>query len=187
MNAPLLRHAFREEDFDAVFALYRAAMGAHVARAFGWDEAFQRDNLLRSLRSPAARVARDANGVVAFSVTRPKGAACEIFLLCVDAAFRRRRLGRRMIMQIDRDAGEADALVGSILPGNDVAGFYARLGFAIHPREDGGARIERARVRPPEALVRSRFDEPSTRLRAARLQAPRRARASGRWRRVGGP
>jgi ribosomal protein S18 acetylase RimI-like enzyme len=149
---------FRDEDFEPVFALYRAAMGAHVARAFGWDEAFQRENLLRSLRSPGARVARDAGRVVAFSVTRPKGAACEIFLLCVDAAFRRRGLGQRMIAQIDRDAGEADALVGSILPGNDVAGFYARLGFAIHPREDGGAHIERARVRPPDALGRSRFD-----------------------------
>lgn len=134
---------FREEDFERVFHLYQATMGAHIARAFGWDEAFQRANMYRTLTAPGVCVYRSDDRIAAFFVTRAKDAAVEIFLLCVDEAFQRRGLGARMIGEIERAAGRGAMLVGTILPSVDVAAFYESLGFKARPRDDGGFRIEK--------------------------------------------
>ncbi|QLP96240.1 MAG: GNAT family N-acetyltransferase [Rhodoblastus sp.] len=143
MTGAIASEAFREEDFEAAFALYRAAMGAHVARAFGWDEAFQRLAMRRTLAAPRVRVYRSGDTIVAFFATRAKGEATEIFLICVDEAFQRRGLGTRMIEEIEQAAGLGTTLVGAILPGVDVVAFYTGLGFEAQAREDGGFRIEK--------------------------------------------
>lgn len=133
--------AFRENDFDAVFNIYRATMRAHVERAFGWDDTFQRDNMRKTSSASGTLVARLDGTIIAFAMTRLKEKALELFLLCVDPAHQRCGVGARLVAEIELKICAAAPLVGGVLPGNDVVGFYDKVGFETRPRADGGVSL----------------------------------------------
>jgi ribosomal protein S18 acetylase RimI-like enzyme len=131
---PLCRMNLRTanvEDFDFLYGLRRAAMKEYVARTYGWDEAWQRENFRRHFDPSASRIivsqGRDA-GVLSVSETES-----EIVLNVVELLpeFQGRGIGTAVVRWVLEDAeGKGKAVKLQVLKVNPARRLYERLGFS---------------------------------------------------------
>jgi ribosomal protein S18 acetylase RimI-like enzyme len=129
MDRATLRDA-KADDQEFLFEAYKESLKEHVARAWGWNEEFQRSGFWTHHPLEQFRVI-EVNGERAGGIHVADGEAVNfvrlIFLL---PRFRKRGLGSELLMQEAKRANTSYKALGlKVIKSNPAKSLYDRLGF----------------------------------------------------------
>jgi len=120
----------REEDFDFLYDLHRAAMQHYVTQTWGWDEAWQRQYFQQHFNQAECQIIIfEGKEVGAFSVRKRE---TEVFLNFIEVLpeYQNRGIGTAVIRSLIEGAHHSGWPVGlQVLKVNPARSLYERLGF----------------------------------------------------------
>jgi ribosomal protein S18 acetylase RimI-like enzyme len=131
-HAPSLRAA-TPADAQALFALHAAVLRPYVARAFGWDEAAQRQRFQAFFDPAQTRVIRCCGADVGFLQTEERDDSVYLAKLDLDPSHQGLGIGTRLIQELQAAASARGLPVTlQVLKTNPRAlSLYLRLGFVL--------------------------------------------------------
>ena len=130
MSAYTLR-APETADFEALYRIHRAAMGAHVEATWGpWDEAAQRILFDARIERGLLKVSEVDGAVAGLLELDDRFAPFDVENIALDPAYQGRGVGTAVLQSVQAQATELGIDVHlQVLRVNPAQRFYRRLGF----------------------------------------------------------
>ena len=130
MQADLLLRPARADEFEYVFALHKEGLGRYIARAWGWDEDFQRQGLRREFDAGQFEIAESRGGAAGMISATSHPDHLYLHHIIVVPERRGRGIGTALMrIVLDRAAAARLPLRLSVFHANPARSLYARLGF----------------------------------------------------------
>ena len=143
MQAELLLRPARADEFEYVFALHTEGLGGYIARAWGWDEDFQRQGLRREFDAGQFEIVESGGGAAGMISTTAHPDHLYLHHIIVAAERRGRGLGTALMrIVLDRGAARRLPLRLSVFHENPARRLYARLGFRVIRADEHRAWLE---------------------------------------------
>ncbi|MDF3199082.1 MULTISPECIES: GNAT family N-acetyltransferase [Pseudomonas] len=121
-----------------LFALYKLTLHTHIAKAFGWDESFQRQLFTASYADKDCYFIAVDDVTIGYLVLKHQLENTHLSLLLIRPEYQRQGIGRQVMKALmSRAAGVGQGVTLSCFQDNQSAtAFYQMLGFEIVSKDD---------------------------------------------------
>lgn len=129
------------DDHDELFAVYALAMKGHIAKIWGWDDAWQQTDFDTHFDPNAIQVAIVGDTpeewlrhrIVAYIQTELRDGTPHVRILCVIPDYQRRGIGSTLLKSLIKNCSinQQTATLGVFKINTDARRFYERLGFEV--------------------------------------------------------
>lgn len=127
----------RKADYAFAERLYVATMQPLLSRLGAWDEDDVLDRFRQHYATAVVRTIRVDGRIVGFLQTSETNAEINLDQIHLEAAYRSRGIGSRLIGDLKREAQAKDkALSLSVVRNNPAVALYERLGFRVVDEDD---------------------------------------------------
>lgn len=120
-------------DQDAVYELYREIMGQYIARIWGWNEEWQRNDFLAHFKPEHITLACDQNAFVGYSHVEDQDDRVFLRMLVIHPLYQRHGIGAALLGSFIRSGKQqAKRICLEVFKINSEAKrFYEKRGFKV--------------------------------------------------------